>query len=47
MPERKPLLRGLVDGSSSVPTVKLARLSSGAATAVQIAENAAVQETDA
>jgi HK97 family phage major capsid protein len=45
--EREPLSPGMVDVVGGVPTVKIPRLSSGPATAVQASDNAAVQEVDA
>jgi hypothetical protein len=45
--ERRPLEPGMVDVSGGVPTVKFPRLVIGPMTAVQAADNAAIQETDA
>jgi hypothetical protein len=44
--KRVPIEPGMVDTSSGVPVVSLPRLATGAALAVQSAQNAAVQETD-
>ena len=42
----EPLEEGMVDTSSGVPILSIPRFASGAATAVQASQNAAVQETD-
>jgi hypothetical protein len=42
----QPLEAGMVDTVSGVPTVKIPRLATGAATAVQATQNSAIQETD-